>query len=162
MLLAALAVMPAAKRWNARERQIKTAQAALQRLANVVTGAARNDSLARAYDLALASQPRRVLRARSRALAASALQSLVAEMSEMSNVTVTRLDVASVADSGAVPITLAANGDIFGLADLLHQLRIARIAIVVDKLQVQHNSALRGAPDVLQLVLTLHAPVIIE
>lgn len=162
VLLSAMAVLPTARRWNARERQIETAQVELQRLANVVTGAARNDSLARAYDSALATQPRRVLRARSRALAASALQSLVAELAEISNVTVTRLDVASVADSGDVPITLAANGDIFGLADLLRQLRVAKIAIAVDKLQVQNNSALRGAPDVLQLVLTLHAPVIVE
>lgn len=161
-LLAIVTVRPAAKRWNAREQQIEAAQVELQRLSNVVTGAAHNDSLGRAYDSALATQPRRVLRARSRALASSALQSLVAELSEMSNLTVTRLDVASVADSGNVPISLAANGDIFGLADLLHQLRVARIAIVVDKLQVQNNSALRGAPDVLQLVLTLHAPVIVE
>ncbi|MEO7996721.1 MAG: GspMb/PilO family protein [Gemmatimonadaceae bacterium] len=155
-------VIPQAKRWGAREQQIRIAETKLRELSGVVNGQSQLDSLVRAQEQALTLQPRRVLRSRSRALAASALQSLVQELAEVSNVTVTRLDVANLESSGDLPITLAANGDIYGLANLLQQIRSARYAVVVDKLITQNNSALRGAPDVLQITLSLHAPVIVQ
>jgi hypothetical protein len=162
-LAIAFVIVPFGRTWVARERAIDAAEARLGQLAGVVNGRARTDSAATAIEAQLAAQPTRVLHARSRALAASALQSLVQELADVSNVTVTRLDVAN-ADTGAgdLPITLSANGDIYGLAALLQQFRHARQVLVVDKLSVQVNSALRGAPDVLQSTITLHAPVVIE
>lgn len=161
-LLIVFGVMPQARNWTAREHQIRLAQAKLSELGGIVNGQSQLDSLVRAQEQALTLQPRRVLRSRSRALAASALQSLVQELAESSNVTVTRLDVANLESTGDLPITLAANGDIYGLANLLQQIRSARYAVVVDKLTSQNNSALRGAPDVLQITLSLHAPVIVQ
>ena len=157
-----VALVPKIRAWRAREARVTAAQAQLQDLANIVRNQAMLDALIQQHEGELALRPQRVLRSRSRALATSALQSLVQEMAEASNVTVTRLDVANSVNSGDLPITLSANGDIFGLAELLRQLRSARYTVVVDKLQVQNNSALRGAPDVLQVALSLHAPVIVQ
>ena len=157
-----IATVPQVRRWREREVRIAAAQAEAQQLASVVHNQAAIDSLIVREEAALSLRPQRVLRARSRALAASALQSMVQEMAEASNVTVTRLDVANTVSSGDLPITLSANGDVFGLAELLRQLRAARYTVLVDKLQAQNNSALRGAPDVLQIALSLHAPVIVQ
>lgn len=161
-LLLAFGVLPQVRQWSAREAQIRSAQLQLESLINTVEGQPQLDSMIRLQEQTLASQPRRVLRSRSRALAASALQSLVQELADASNVTVTRLDVANLESSGDLPITLAANGDIYGLAILLQQIRSARYVVIVDKLTSQNNSALRGAPDVLQITLSLHAPVIVQ
>ena len=157
-----IALVPKVREWRVREARIAAAQAQLQELSNVVQSRAALDLLIQRSESELALGAQRVLRSRSRALAASALQSLVQEMAEASNVTVTRLDVANTVNSGDLPITLSANGDIFGLAELLRQIRAARYTVVVDKLQAQNNSALRGAPDVLQIALSLHAPVIVQ
>lgn len=162
LVLVVLAVIPFARGWRAREARIDAAQTQLAEIAGVVRGQGTLDSLATQRERELALRPQRVLRSRTRALAASALQSLVQEMADASNVTVTRLDVANVENRGDLPITLSANGDIFGLAELLRQIRAARYTVVVDKLQTQNNSALRGAPDVLQISLSLHAPVIVQ
>ena len=162
LALLILVLVPQVRRWRARETRMAAAHGQLQDLANVVQNQAALDALIQQHESELALRPQRVLRSRSRALAASALQSLVQEMADASNVTVTRLDVANSANSGDVPITLSANGDIFGLAELLRQIRAARYTVVVDKLQAQNNSALRGAPDVLQIALSLHAPVIVQ
>lgn len=188
-------IVPFVREWRVRESRIATMRAKVERLTQVVGTEGAVDSLVRAREAALALEPTRVQRARSRALAASALQSLVQELADASNVSVTRLDVAAfdagmaggasanampramlsprtARDTGdardaqhaidSLPMTLSANGDIYGLTALLEQLRRARQALVVDKLSVQVNSALRGAPDVLQMTVTLHAPVIVE
>lgn len=161
-VLTVFGIMPRVRSWTTREQQLSAARAKLAELSTVVQGQPQLDAMIQSQQQALALQPRRVLRARSRALAASALQSLVQELADASNVTVTRLDVANLESTGDLPITLAANGDIYGLASLLQQLRSAHYAVVVDKLTSQNNSALRGAPDVLQITLSLHAPVIVE
>ena len=160
--LLAVVIAPRVREWRARETQIAAAQHQLVELASVVGNQAKLDSLIQQHEAELSLRSQRVLRSRSRALAASALQSLVQALAEASNVTVTRLDVANSVGDGDLPITLSANGDIFGLAELLRQIRRAQYVVVVDKLQVQNNSALRGAPDVLQIALSLHAPVIVQ
>ncbi len=160
--LLAVVIAPRVREWRARETQIAAAQHQLVELASVVGNQAKLDSLIQQHEAELSLRSQRVLRSRSRALAASALQSLVQALAEASNVTVTRLDVANSVGDGDLPITLSANGDIFGLAELLRQIRRAQYVVLVDKLQVQNNSALRGAPDVLQIALSLHAPVIVQ
>lgn len=155
-------LVPRLRDWNVREQRLTAARAKLAEVSGFVGNQSQLNALIDAQEMQLAAQPRRVLRARSRALAASALQSLVQDLADASNVTVTRLDVANLETAGDLPITLAANGDIYGLANLLQQIRSARYAVVVDKLTSQNNTALRGAPDVLQITLSLHAPVIVE
>ena len=162
-LIVAFGVLPLLRSWSAREQKLTTARTRATQLFNVVMATPSVEANAAKLEASLASQPVRVLRARSRTLAASALQSLVQEMADASNVTVSRLDVANVnAGSGDLPITLSANGDVYGMASLLEKFRHGRQVVVLDKLTVQVNSALRGAPDVLQMTMSLHAPVIVE
>ncbi|MGV3711301.1 MAG: GspMb/PilO family protein [Gemmatimonas sp.] len=170
----AVVLIPQARAWGERESLISAARARLDSLSLATAQQPGLEATVQLRETELSALPQRILRSRSRALAASALQSLVQEMAESSNVTVTRLDVAGdvaseIANSasgrpsaGDVPITLTANGDIYGLTELLRQIQTGRFVIVVDKLQTQNNSALRGAPDVLQIALSLHAPVIVE
>ena len=160
--LIVVALVPRVREWRAREARIAAAQQQLAALANAVANQAALDSIVQEHEADLSRGAQRVLRSRSRPLAASALQSLVQELAESSNVTVGRLDVANLVGDGDVPIAFSANGDIFGLAELLRRLRGAPYLLIVDKLQVQNNSALRGAPDVLQIALSLHAPVIVQ
>lgn len=190
-LVAWFGAVPFAKAWHAREQQIASARTRLAQLSAVVNNRAAVDQQASATEALLESRPTRVLHARSEALAASALQSLVQEMADAGNLSVTRLDVTrldartadvsvpnparstgvrSSADTGSttavrasnLPVTISANGDIVGVASLLQHIRSGRQLLVVDKLSLQVNSALRGAPDVLQLTMTLHAPVIVQ
>ncbi len=62
----------------------------------------------------------------------------------------------------SLPATLTAYGDVIGLAALLEQLARAPRVVRVERMTVQQNSALRGAADVLQVTISLRAPVVIE
>jgi hypothetical protein len=64
-------------------------------------------------------------------------------------------------DGASVPATLSAYCDIHGLAALLRHLETGPRAVAVERMTVQINPALRGAPDVLQVSLTLRAPVVL-
>ena len=62
----------------------------------------------------------------------------------------------------SLPATLAAYCDVVGLAALLDHLAHAPRVVYVERVTVQQNSALRGAPDMLQVTLSLRAPVVLE
>lgn len=62
----------------------------------------------------------------------------------------------------SLPATLAAYCDVVGLAALLDHLAHAPRIVYVERVTVQQNSALRGAPDMLQVTLSLRAPVVLE
>jgi hypothetical protein len=49
-----------------------------------------------------------------------------------------------------------------GLAQLLAQLATGPRPVQVDRLVVQRNPALRGAPDVLQWTVSVRAPVVMR
>ncbi|MEP6764611.1 MAG: GspMb/PilO family protein [Gemmatimonadaceae bacterium] len=161
-LIAAFVGRPFVTSWRAREAKIGANEQELGRLSHVLASTSVVSREISEQESSFALQTTRVLRAKSRTLAASALQSMVQDMADASHVTVTRLDVANVAGGADLPLTLSANGDIFGLTDLLKQFGSGRYVVEVDKLQVQVNSALLGAPDVLQMTLSLRAPVIVE
>lgn len=164
-VLLAYVIVPFARRWQAREASIDAARA---RVAYLTELTSRTTSLERAAadaERAMAEQPRRALHARSAALAASALQSMLQEAADASHVAVTRLDVApdSAATADAplsVPATMSVYGDIVGAATLLDILSTGPRIVAVDKLVMQRNAALLGAADVVQLTLTLRAPVL--
>ncbi|MEP6780375.1 MAG: GspMb/PilO family protein [Gemmatimonadaceae bacterium] len=161
-LVGVFVAKPFVSNWRVREAQIESAHRQLDRLSEVKANFPTITAEVAEREASLLMQPTRILRAKSRTLAASALQSMVQDMADASHVTVTRLDVANVAGGADLPLTLSANGDIYGLTDLLKQFGSGRYVVDVDKLQVQVNSALRGAPDVLQMTLSLRAPVIVE
>jgi len=161
LLVAVLALRPVVAHWHSVEAPLQTARAQVARLQRLVNNQPAVDSAIQHRAQDLVGRPQRVLQARSRSLAASALQSMVLELAESSNVTIIRLDVAASDSLGDLPFDLSANGDIYGLANLLQRIRTAPFVVVVRKVQVQNNSALRGAPDVLQIALSLQAPVIV-
>jgi hypothetical protein len=183
-LLMAFVLLPFGRRWQLREVELEGTRARVSELASLSSSRRALDSAATAVEHAIAGGGRRIIRARSRALAASALQSFLQDASDASRLVVTRLDVATGeaerADGGAegeafggstaagaepaafIFATLSAHCDITGLADLLAQLSHGPRVVHVERMAVQTNSALRGAPDMLQVTLTLRAPVIIE
>lgn len=172
-LLASYILLPAVRRWNVREVELGIARNRAAELTALTGSRSALDSAASARETQLALRGRRIIHARSTTLAASALQSFLQDASDASRLVVTRLDVApqdgeqgNASDStGAfttLPATLSAYGDITGLADLLAHLRSGPRHVRVERLTVQQNSALRGASDMLQITLSLRAPVVIE
>ena len=185
-LLLAYVMLPFARHWNMREQALRAVRAQSDTLAGLIASASQLEAVASAQERLLASSNRRVLHARSATLAASSLQSLLQDASDASHLVVTRLDVAqdlsqqtspeTAPDSSlnvttqsasrgravSLPATLAAYCDIVGLAALLDHLARAPRVVYVERITVQQNSSLRGAPDMLQVTVTLRAPVVIE
>ena len=165
-------VVPFARRWSARETEIVAAEQRVQYLQDLVARAPRLETSASALEASLSVSPRRALHARSTALGASALQSMLADAADASHVVVTRLDVSSdsaavaAASSGSdssvprIPATLSVYGDIEGVSAMLDLLLHGPRVLSVEKLTLLRNSALAGAPDVVQLTVQLSAPVL--
>ncbi|MBY0492251.1 MAG: hypothetical protein K2R93_20595 [Gemmatimonadaceae bacterium] len=154
-------VVPFAQAWQARETRLA---AVLARTAQLKALAAQAPQLTQAATIAereLAGAPRRVLHARTAALAASALQAWLQEASDGAGLAVNRVDVTAESDE-IVTATLSVVGDIHGLAALLATLERGPRVLRVERLAVTQNTALRGAPDVLQVTLGVRAPVVLE
>jgi hypothetical protein len=167
-LMVMYAALPFARRWQAREVSIQAARQQLAALEGLVRDAPTLRSAADAEQRAIAQAPQRLLSAASPALAAAGAQSLLQEYADRSRVTITRLDAAAGLDSTTssesvrrLPITLTGTTDIFGVAELLGQMMQGARRFDVEQLTVQANPALRGAPDVLQLTLSLSAPWVV-
>jgi hypothetical protein len=174
------AVMPFVRHWREREAKIEGARTRVAYLGNLVGRTDAFEAEATRAERALSSQRRRVLHARSSTLAASALQTFLQEAADASHVVVTRLEVspddssASDVATGApaagskdrapggtrLPATLSAYGDISGAATLLNTLMTGPRVLLLDRLTLTRNAALAGAPDVVQLTMTLRAPVL--
>lgn len=163
-LLIAFVLLPFTRRLQLRAVELEATRASIRELRALVAGATGLDSAGAAADAALGVRGRRVIRARTSALAASALQSFLQDASDASRLLVTRLDVAPADSAGGhtLPASLAAQGDIYGLADFLGHLEHGPRVVHVERMMVQINSALRGAPDMLQVTITVRAPVILE
>lgn len=176
-VFASFIVFPFLRRWQIREIELNTSRVQLAQLSELSAHARTLASAAAAAESVLGVTDRRVIRARSATLAANALQSLLQDAADASSLVVTRLDVASPdalrtveegVDAGAtsgmttVPATLSAYGDIFGLSEFLLKISNGPRQVRVEKMTVQQNSALRGAPDVLQFTVTLGAPVMVR
>jgi hypothetical protein len=156
-------VLPGASRWRDREAMI---DALRRQRAQLVSLADRRDGLEqgwRARQAAAEALPVRLLRGRTPALAASALQEVLQEFASASRISVTRLDVASAPDSAAggltLPATVAATGDIYGLADFLSRLEHGRVLLHVAEIAISPNPSLRG--ELLQLSVTVRAPFLL-
>lgn len=163
--LVMLVVVPQAGRWQAREAAIQQLRARAGQLGGLIANetmlVARSDSI----DAQLAMAPVQVLRARSSALAASAIQSLVRDVAVASQVSIDRLDVAGEPDTTrgttiVVPARVAAWGDIYGVAEYLRRLQHGRYVMALDDLSLAPNPTRRGS--LLQVSLTLRVPVALE
>ena len=152
-------VLPFVRHWRARETEMAAARARVSSLQSYAARAPQLEAAASAAERLLANRSRRVLRARSTTLAASALQTMLQDAADASHVVVTRLDVVPDASTASVPATMSVYSDIVGVATLLDLLATGPRVVMVDKVVAQRNAALLGAADVVQMTLTLHAPV---
>jgi hypothetical protein len=161
-LLVVRGVMPFAERWRLRESQLTAARDRAAQLAGLEQATTQLQQRATIAERALSGALRRVLHARSEALAASALQALLQDAVDGAGMIVNRVEVGPETGNGQVSASLSVVGDVHGLATLLSTLERGPRVLFVERLTVVQNSALRGAPDVLQVTLAVRAPVVIE
>ena len=162
-LLFARLVTPQWQAWQQREARVAAATSRLSQLQGLVRDREQLERSANEAERALAGAPRRVLHAQSVTLAASAVQSLLQDAVDGAGMVVNRVEVSSTPDStGALEGSLSAYGDIHGLSALLHTLNHGPRVAPIERRVVQQNSALRGAPNVLQVQLTVRTPVLID
>lgn len=162
-LLFARLVTPQWQAWQQREARVAAATSRLSQLQGLVRDREQLERSANEAERALAGAPRRVLHAQSVTLAASAVQSLLQDAVDGAGMVVNRVEVSSTPDStGALEGSLSAYGDIHGLSALLHTLNHGPRVATIERMVVQQNSALRGAPNVLQVQLTVRTPVLID
>lgn len=162
-LLVTYGIVPAVTRWRERELQIDRARAQVAHLKGLQMHASELEAAAALSEGRLADGARRVIHARSSALGASALQTLLQGAADASGLVVDRVDVGpDLTSDGDLTATLSAYGDIHGLSTLLAQLANAPRLTTVARLTVQINPALRGAPDVLRVTLGVRAPMVME
>ena len=162
-MLFAYGILPLARRWSAREELIATRAEQVARLRWLAAHEPELRRLAAARLARAGSVERpRLLAGRSPALAASALQTLVQGYADEAGVTVRELNVAGSPDSAAsngaeaIPATVSAVGDIWGVSNFVSRIQHGTTLIDVREIGVSPNSALRG--ELLQLSLVLRAP----
>lgn len=154
-------VLPFANRWQEREDAIAAKQSHLGQLRALVGAEA-----ATREGLVVLQKERVVLRERlltgaTPALAASNLQGLLQGYADASRVSLDRVDVVGEpgATSGeglsAIPVRLSAQGDIYGLSELLTRFQSGPKLLIVDELKVTIGSP-DYQPDLLDFDVRLH------
>jgi hypothetical protein len=158
---------PASRRAAEREEAIAARTSELARLYGLVdSGEALAPQVAARRDR-LAGAAQRPLAAATPDLAAGALQSLLQQYADESQLTVVQLDAAGGADTAsangvALPATLVATGDVYAVADLLSRVELGAVLLDVRELSVQVLPGQRGASghERLQVTLVVRAPVV--
>lgn len=162
-------LIPFVRQWSDREQLITARRGELSRLRGVKSAEsmlrnAVNARLARAEEYS-----QRPVSAATAPLAAGVLQGVLQRYSDDSQLSVSELNVAGEPDSTAVPLaalpaTLIALGDVYGVADLLSRVQHGSTLLEVRELTVQVNPARRadGGGELLQVTLVVRAPFVIE
>jgi type II secretory pathway component PulM len=162
--LLVLVVLPWTRRWAERESLIAAARDRLARIESIAGREGELRGATQALEAQLDNGGVRIVRARSTALAAAQLQSMVREYAVASVVTVTRLDAAGapIATGGTIslPATISAQGDIYGVADFLRRLQHGSWLVELTDLSIAPNPVLRG--NLLQVSIGLRAPVALD
>jgi hypothetical protein len=160
-LLVAYGILPFAWHWQAREQRIAADTEKLARLRGLIEHEADLQRAVSERSGALTGHDQRLLSARTTALAASHLQSVLQDFANQSQVTVSQLDVTGVPDSSAtalpmLPANISAIGDIYGITDMLSLIQDGALLLQIRELTVRPNPALKG--NLLQMTLSLRAP----
>jgi hypothetical protein len=162
-----LLVLPFLRHWTEREAIIAATRERLGRLMAIAGREAEISARAHDRDARLDAGGPRVIRARTPALASSELQSVIQEYARASRVSVARLDVAgapAAAGAGAatvaVPATVSAVGDIYGVTEFLRRLQHGPRLLEITTLALSPNPTLRG--NLLQMSVTVRAPIASE
>ena len=161
------AAIPFVHGWSERESLIAARRDELARLAGVTAAApmlreAVSVRTARAEGFA-----QRPVEAATAALAAGVLQGIMQRDADGSQMSVSELNVSGEPDSAAVtvpalPATLIALGDVFGVADLIDRVQHGSALLEIRELTVQVNPARRadGGGELLQVTLVVRAPFV--
>ena len=160
-------VAPLGRRWSEREEAIRLSRDRVERLRGLAARKGEVLQAATIRDSAMGAMPRRLLRGRTAALAASELQRILQEYAHLSRVSINRLDVASedrtgeaaTLGGGALPANISAVSDIYGLADLLARLQHGTVVLEVSEVGATSSTVLRG--ESLQLSLVVRAPYVV-
>lgn len=161
-------VVPQWQHYRDRAGEIARAERRVAELEGLIAHEAVLEARATAAERALTGAPVRVLHAASTPLGGNALQQYLTSAVEAAGLALDRIDLdpdATAASSDGtrhVAAQATVLGDIHGLAALLGALDGGPRRVAVTRLQIRQNSALRGAPDVLQIVFTVSAPLLLD
>jgi hypothetical protein len=149
IVLGALVVTPFVRDWRDREEAIAAKAEQLARLEALAASEEMLQQSAAQLRDALGRRSQKLLDGSTVALAGSALQSLVRSYGERSRVSILRMNPAAAgtgaddggdgngsADVAPIALSLTAEGDIYGLVDLLYYLQNGETLLVVDELRV--------------------------
>ncbi|MEO8575751.1 MAG: hypothetical protein ABI556_03585 [Gemmatimonadales bacterium] len=162
-LFVAFVGAPYARRWSAREELIASGADRIARLGTLIADESR---LRQALlDREVSAGAGRLISGRTQALAGSALQGVIQNYAARSRMTITRFDLAGSPDSSgaplpAIPASLSAIGDVYGVSEFLSLLQNGAPVVETRELTLVSNSSLRAG--LLQLSVTLRAPAVIE
>ncbi|MES3033947.1 MAG: hypothetical protein V4813_08110 [Gemmatimonadota bacterium] len=168
-VLALYAAIPAVRAWSLREDLIAARRRELATLRGIQhTAPALFAAVTRRAERA-AGFPQRPVSAATAALAAGVLQGVLQRYADESQVTVSELNVSGEPDSTSVPLaalpaTMIALGDVYGVSDLLARVQHGATLLDVRELTVQVNPARRseGGGELLQVTMVLRAPFVLE
>jgi type II secretory pathway component PulM len=162
-------LIPFVRQWSERESLIAARRGELARLRGVTGAESMLRNAVNARSARAAEYPQRPVSAGTAALAAGVLQGVLQRYADESQLSVSELNVAGEPDSTAVPLaalpaTLIALGDVYGVADLLSRVQHGSTLLEVRELTVQVNPARRaeGGGELLQVTLVVRAPFVIE
>jgi hypothetical protein len=162
-LVFAYGVLPFVRRWQDREALIAAESERVAELRGLVANEQALRTALAERAAVLDGEPQRLLAGRTPALAAAALQSLLQGFADQSRLTVSRLDVVGAPEATAqglpaIPATVSALGDVYGMTEMLQLIRNAPVRLQLDDFTVRPNPALRG--ELLQMTLILRAPYV--
>lgn len=159
-----LVLLPLGRRWSEREALIAVTRNHLARVTSIIGHEGELAEATRTVEVRLDAGGTRLIRARSLPLAAAAVQSMVRDYASATGVTVTRLDAAGEPiasnSSAAIPATIAAQGDIYGIADFLRRLQHGPWLLDITDFSIAPNPVLRG--NILQVSIGMRAPIVME
>ena len=163
-LVVAFGVLPWVDAATARAARLEAAQARLDALRALPAQAPMLRAAAVAARRAQDAMPVRLLVGPTPALAASALQGILQGYADRVGAEVLRVDAAadSTAAVASLEGTLVATTDVAGLAELLTLVRDGGTALEVRALEVRVNAARRAPQALLDVTLTVRAPVRVE
>jgi hypothetical protein len=163
------AAIPVARQWLDREALITARRGELARLRGVKGAESMLRAAVDARSNRAAEYPQRPVTAATAALAAGVLQGVLQRYADESQLSVSELNVSGEPDSTAVPLaalpaTLIALGDVYGVADLLARVQHGSTLLEVRELTVQVNPSRRadGGGELLQVTMVVRAPFVTE
>ncbi|MBC7563164.1 MAG: hypothetical protein H7305_09635 [Gemmatimonadaceae bacterium] len=176
LLLGAVAVVcvlllwvaiPFVRSWSEREALIAARRDELARLAGVTAAAPMLREAVAARSARAQEFAQRPVEAATAALAAGVLQGIVQRYADESQMNVSELNVSGEPDSASValaalPATLIALGDVYGVADLIDRVQHGTTLLDIRELTVQVNPSRRadGGGELLQVTMVMRAPFV--